>query len=187
MARLPIDKRSPREFWDNQHKKIASEQIAWILTADELLRAFELLAHQMEEDLRRLREDQARSFPKIYGPMLMLGALAIENLLKALRIPHVNPLFDKRGAFILDTHDVLQLAEDAGMSLSEDEQMLLERLEQFLTWAGRYPIPLFSEALRPRTLPNNSAAPRTYCSMPGDFLAITAFAARVKELLPAAR
>lgn len=182
-TRLPIDKRSPRDFWDDQHKALASDQIAWVLTADELLRAFELLARQAEEDVR-LREDRTCQFPRIFGQAMMLAALAIENLLKAIRLPQIGSLFDKRGAFVLVTHDILQLATDAGVSLSADEQILLERLEQYLTWAGRYPVPLRSEEMRPRTLPNNGYSPRTYISLPFDFPAISAFIARLKSLLP---
>jgi hypothetical protein len=114
----------------------------------------------------------------------MLGALAIEDLLKAIRVPMVTALFDKRGAFTLDTHDVLKLAEDAGIPLSKEEHYLLERLKQFLTWAGRYPIPVFSEEMRPRTLPNGGFAPRTIHSIPDDFAAISAFAKRLKKMLP---
>ena len=184
VTRLPIEKRSPRDFWDDQHKALASNQITWILSADELLRAFEILARQAEEDVRKLNEDKAFCPPRVYGTALMLAALAIENLLKAVLLPLVNPLFDKRGAFVLDTHDILKLAEDANISLTQDERILLERLEQFLTWAGRYPVPLFSEEMRPRTLPNGGFAPRTYYTIPSDFETIFAFAKRLKALLP---
>jgi hypothetical protein len=183
-TRLPIDKRAPRDFWDKQHKKLASTQIVWVLRADELLRAFELLARQAEDDLRLLNENETSHPPSVSGTAIMLGALAIENLLKAIRLPQVTPLFDKRGAFKLDTHDMLKLADDTGIRLSKEEQILLERLEQYLIWAGRYPIPLFSEETRPRTLPNGGIAPRTFHAFPGDFAAIAAFAGRLKNMLP---
>lgn len=182
-TRLPIDKRSPRDFWDDQHKKLASEQIVWVLTADQLLRAFQMLARQAEADAIQNREQEIY-VPSVSGTAMMVGALAIENLLKAVRIPQVPKLFDSRGAFVLDTHDILKLAEDAAISLTSEERALLERLEQFVTWAGRYPIPLFSEAMRPRTLSNGGFAPRTILSIPGDFTAISAFSAKLKALLP---
>jgi hypothetical protein len=182
-TRLPIDKRSPRDFWDEQHKRLASEQTVWVLTADQLLRAFELLAQQAKTDAMQIRE-QKIYVPGVSGTAIMLGALAIENLLKAVRLPQVTPLFDSRGAFVLDTHDILKLAEDAAIPLTSEERALLERLEQFVTWAGRYPIPLFSEAMRPRTLSNGGFAPRTIHTIPGDFTAISAFSAKLKAMLP---
>jgi hypothetical protein len=184
VTRLPIDKRSPKDFWDGQHKKLASEQITWVLTADELLRAFQLLAQQAEADVRQTRGNGCY-VPRLSGVAMMLGALAIENLLKAIRLPQVIPLFNSRGAFVLDTHDLLKLAEDAGISLLQEERILLERLEQFLTWAGRYPIPLSCDAMRPRTLSNGGFAPRTIHSIPSDFAAISAFVEKLKARLPA--
>jgi hypothetical protein len=182
-TRLPIDKRSSREFWDDQHKKTASQQIAWVLTADQLLRAFQLLAQQAEADVIQLREQEI-PMPSVSGIAIMLGALAIENLLKAIRLQQVTPLFDSRGAFVLDTHDILKLAEDSAISLTSEERARLERLEQFVTWAGRYPIPLFSEAMRPRTFPNGGFAPRSFHCIPSDFAAILAFAEKLKAILP---
>lgn len=182
--RLPIDKRSPKDFWDEQHRRLASEQLVWVLSADELLRAFQLLAGQAEADARGAK-DRKGYLPSISGSAMMLGALAIENLLKATRVAQVSQLFDGRGAFCLDTHDLLKLAEDAGISLAVEEKSLLERLEQFLTWGGRYPVPLSSEAMRPRTLPNGGFAPRTSHSIPGDFVAISTFAEKLKAILPA--
>jgi hypothetical protein len=182
--RLPIDKRSPKAFWDDQHRKLASTQTTWVLTADQLLRAFQLLAEQTETDIRQAFESD-QYFPSISGAVMMLGALAIENLLKAIRIKQVKQLFNSRGAFVLDTHDVLKLAEDAGISLSQEEHILLERLEQFITWAGRYPMPLFSDPMRPRTLSNGGFSPRTTISHPSDFDAILNFAHKLKTMLPA--
>lgn len=90
---------------------------------------------------------------------MMLGALAIDNLLKAIRITQIAPFFNSRGAFVLHAHDVLKLTEDAAISLSQEELILLKRLEQFITLAGRYSMPLFSDAMYPRTLSNGVFVP----------------------------
>ncbi len=181
-TRLPIDPRSSQNLWDNRHKALASEQSAWVISAEELLRAFEMLAQQSEEDVRPGRDITAPF--GVSNVAMMLGALAIENLLKAVCLPQVSPLFNKRGAFDLDTHDLLKLAEDAGIALSQEERILLERLEQFITWAGRYPVPLRSGPMRPRTLPNGSCAPLTVHTIPDDFAAVSAFAQKLKGMLP---
>lgn len=183
ITRLTTDKRSPKSLCDDRHKKLASEQIVWVQTADQLLRAFQLLAQQAKADVVQVREKGIYT-PSVSGVAIMLGALAIENLLKAIRLPQVTPLIDNRGAFVLNTHNILKLAEEAGVSPTSEEQVLLERLEQFITWAGCYPIPLFSEAMRPRKFSNGGFAPRTIHNIPSDFDAISAFAQKLKVMLP---
>ncbi len=184
ISRLPIDNGSPRASWDAQHKKIASEPIAWVATADELLRAFQLLAQQTEEDFLQNREGN-NYVPIVSNVSIMLGALAIENLLKAVCIKKTsNPIFDNKGAFALRTHNLLWLAEDACVSLSPTENILLERLEQFLSWGGRYPIPVSFEAMCPRTLPTGGFAPLTSYLLPTVFQEILAFSERIKAMLP---
>lgn len=182
--KLKIDKGSRKEFWDEQHIALASEQVVWIISADELLRAFDLLARQAEADVRPIMEPTDIPPLNVSNAAMMLGALAIENLLKAICLPNTQPLVDDRGAFMLKTHDLLKLSTVAAIPLSSEEHILLERLEQFLTWAGRYPISLFSEDMRPRILPNGGSAPRTIVMIPNDFTAISTFAKKLKELLP---
>jgi len=181
-SELQIDKRSPSDFWDDQHKKLASEPLTWTLTADELLRAFELLATQVKEDLAKAHEQRNNYIPSTFSSALMLAGFAIENMLKALLVTQ-RPAFDSSGNFSFKTHDLLKLADDVGLNLSMDERILLERLEQFLTWAGRYPVPLCADTMRPRTLPSGGFAPRTYGWIDGDFQEIRTLTNKLRSKL----
>lgn len=186
-TRLPIEESNSRDFWDEQHQAQASSQISWVLTADELLRSFSLLARQAEVDARKLFEDRRGSpvyVPQVSSVALMIGALAIENLLKGIRVEQIQQVFDQRGRFILATHDLLRLADDAQVSLSEEDRILLERLQEFSTWGGRYPVPKKSEDLLPRKFPHGGVGPRTAHNIPGDFTAVQSLCDRLREMLP---
>lgn len=184
VRKLPVDKRSPKKFWDEQHKLSGNMPVVWLLTAEQLLRSFQMLADQARQDVHdAFRGDASVRFP-IGSTAMMLGGFAIENLLKAIKVSQGSQVFDDRGFFTLKTHNVLELAVEAGVELDAAEEALLERLEQFVIWAGRYPIPLSSEDLRPRTLENGGFAPRTCISIPGDFDAVIALAEKLRERFP---
>ncbi len=155
-TRKPIDDRSPKEAWDEQHRLLAEDPISWTLTVDRLIRAFEVLAAQAASD----NECTPRAEPNVRAVVLMLGGFAIENLIKAIIVSIKGP-WDENGKFRLGSHDLLDLSKDAGLDLTDDDFLLFERLEQFTVWAGRYPAPKGSDAMRPRTF-GQHFAPLTY-------------------------
>jgi hypothetical protein len=77
---------------------------------------------------------------------LMIAGFAVENALKAvlLKCGRSAATQTKRGqlriAAELQTHDLHRLARDAGITLTKAEQDLLDRLRDYLVWAGRYPV-----------------------------------------------
>lgn len=184
IEKMPIDKRSSKAFWERQHQMASSLDIAWMLSADSLLRSFHILADQSLADTKALiTEDIEAHQPSVSRVAMMLGALVIENLLKAIAVSKNSNPFNQQGKFLYKTHDLLELANEISISLHEDEKRLLERLEQFLSWGGRYPTALKSEDLRPRTLPNGGFSPRTTISLPTDFDNIKKFVQKLKQEL----
>ena len=83
----------------------------------------------------------------------MLSAFAIENYLKGALV-----VFKKWSKTDikqelpkpLKSHNLTQLAELVKLPLNEEEADLMERLSEYAIWAGRYPVPLFSDNLRPQ-------------------------------------
>lgn len=178
MPYTPPDPRSPKDIWDEQHRLLAEEPFVWVLRADELVLAFETLAAECDRNL------QTRAHgPHLSGVAFMLAGFAVEVLLKALLIQTRVPL-DENGRFELRSHHLAQLAVDTGFNLTDDESRLLEKLEEFLTWAGRYPIPVTSDPMRPRPLPSGGFAPRTYHNVGEDWPAIRALVHKLKQRLP---
>lgn len=175
MKRRTPDPRSPKAVWDEQHQLLAALPFTWVLKADELLAAFELL-------VATEAESQSHG-PRLSGVAYMLAGFAVEVLIKGVLIQNGSGL-DSKGRFELDSHDLLKLADRAALVLTEEEGRLLERLQEFLTWAGRYPIPLTSEPMQPRQLSGGGFAPTTYHWAGEDWPAVRTFVARLKALLP---
>lgn len=83
-------------------------------------------------------------------PFMFLAGLGVECLLKAIRILQFQAAGksiaakNRRGSLALakelKTHDLVSLAHAAGIALTSAEVTLLERLTDFVEWAGRYPV-----------------------------------------------
>lgn len=153
-SRRPVDPRPDASLWQEQHRRGGESPYAWLFMAQSLERATELLWNQYGEDMRNLEHAKVGdAFPsEVARPAMLLASLTVENLLKGACVAK-EPAFDLNHEFHLKTHKLLDLAGRANIVLNEDEQDLVERLESFLKWAGRYPIPLSYEDMRPRTQP----------------------------------
>ena len=138
----------------DQFEKVANLPIAWRLTAESLLRAARVLVPMMEEDSRAAFDPATEHPEHPVGPVyMMLAGFAVENLTKALIIEKDASPVTKGGALVLlKTHDLIDLLDQAGLTLSEEAWYLAERLEAFL-WAGRYATATNVEAQLPRTHP----------------------------------
>ena len=81
-------------------------------------------------------------FKPTVGPIyLLLVGFAIENCSKALSVIH-NPNITENGKLKrLKRHNLLGLLAEIDFDLSPDEEELVEIVEQFVLWAGRYPVP----------------------------------------------
>lgn len=96
--------------------------------------------------------------PAFLGPsMMMLLALSLENLAKGLTVvrnPHMPPFRSLPGSRLqrpYHSHSIIDLLTKkpgisndvgAGVKLSPAERAQVGRLENFLMWGGRYPVPV---------------------------------------------
>lgn len=174
MKRRPPDPRSPKENWDEQHQMLGTIPHIWVSKADELFAAFQVIVAKEAE--------RNYATPGLSGVAYMLAGFTIEVLLKALLVQSESR-FDADGNFKLRSHALRELANQAKLSLSADENKLLERLEEYLKWAGRYPIPLTSDPMRPRAI-EEGFAPITYHRAGEDWHIILTLVAKLKEMLP---
>ncbi|WP_417509590.1 hypothetical protein [Methylophaga sp.] len=67
-------------------------------------------------------------------PYLMLMGQSYEVLLKAICLTQGTP-------FPMDKHDLLAVAESAGIKPMKNEKVQLRLLSEFISWEGRYPVP----------------------------------------------
>lgn len=93
-------------------------------------------------------------FPAFWTPGVerMLWGYAFENLFKAIIIVNVKKETELKAVPFpeIKSHDLLQLANRANVTLSEDEKFYLNISQKCAVWAGRYPIPIKFNDL-PRT------------------------------------
>ena len=132
---------------------------AWFHTANDLIAAMKLLEPGIKEfwDCVNAQFLDQNSNPEpehsLVNVHLMLAGFAIENLCKGYLAGRLSP--EDRGAVkagtlpeALRTHNILELVERTGMTLSETERYLVKRIGQAI-WRGRYPSPTSHLGIRP--------------------------------------
>ena len=89
----------------------------------------------------------------------MLLGMALECLLKGMYIRQRHALV-KDGEYVgvkgAGDHQLLQLADAAGVTLSQPERSILTRLTDFIKYAGRYPISKRVKEMRPVKTPRQA-------------------------------
>lgn len=179
MSRRRPDSRSSKELSDEQHQLLLTDLVPWVVKAEELIVAFEIVVARDELT--------PRHFPRLSGVAYMLAGFATEVLLKAVLVRNGKGGIDASGKFVLRSHDLIELAQQCDLNISDEHSRLLERLREYVEWAGRYPAPMKSEVMQPRPLTNGGFAPVTAHWAGEDWAAIRAFMAELRSILPAVR
>ena len=122
---------------------IRQDTQSWLAQATQLRLSANVILPEWEKIQRHVQ-----SMPGIREKMLaysesfmLLTGFAFENLLKGIlygRDPDNKVVSSKGG------HGIVQMAK-AATTLTSDELNLLERLETYLVWAGRYQLPRTSD------------------------------------------
>jgi hypothetical protein len=165
--------------WRKMHHRVGAHPFTWVFTADKLLRGFIVLAEQTRADIPSKRDELLHA-PDLVAVTMLLGALTIENLIKAICVERCASPFDARGKFALKSHNLVKLADRAGIVLNSDEAALLERLRTYIDWRGRYPIPLRGEDMGVDPHPFGEG----YRLGSPDFEAILDLAKKLRGLVP---
>jgi hypothetical protein len=140
---------------NNYYAEAMANSESWLTTAAQLLSAASIAGEKANLEWQRSLGDARDDGSQILDlhPLhhqrvhMMLSAFAIENLFKFILVSRDPDAI--RGEVLkigklprsLKTHDLNRLAEQVGLSLSEHENELLERLSTNSTWIGRYPVP----------------------------------------------
>ncbi|MEW7989984.1 MAG: hypothetical protein AB2724_17030 [Candidatus Thiodiazotropha sp.] len=154
------ESRLANEEFARSQKRLATEMIvAWYSSAISLERGASLLWDQLVKDWELTKDisdlpDQIE--PSIAGTFMLLGGLAVENLLKANCIK-LSGAWKENGQFSFQTHDFIALANRTGIEFSIQEGELLERLEHFVVFAGRYPAPTTHRKLTLKQMSDGSS------------------------------
>jgi hypothetical protein len=146
----------------------ANNAAQWFETAKSLRRSAEVLLPIIESELEAtpsLAPTDLRAPHMDHVYMLLIG-LSAENLAKGVAIAK-RPEFVANDKMKLGIHVSRALFEQAHIDLSDEEKVLVDRLETHVLWAGRYPIPKDYLSLYPERKPTNSPIPLHYISEPG--------------------
>ena len=168
-ARLVLPGDRPDDFLRWAYDGAGENPLAWQASARNLLDAATAVkgqVHQFEEGL----------MDSLVPVQAMLLGLALECLLKGMYIkrhrvwedPDKAHAIAKNGAYIGVTgagdHELLQLADAAGVTLTNEERSALTRLTNFVLYAGRYPIPVRVEQMKPVKMDGGRTVARNYIS-----------------------
>src|SRR5438128_5199933 len=145
--------RSPTDLFRRMFREGGGNPSSWLHSAEALMRAARSLLPIIEADGRGILDATVGdAFEAAVTPIYMLlVGLAIENLAKGIYVAR-NPTACSSDNLPreLTTHKAIELLESLDVSLSQAEVSLLERIETFVLWAGRYPIPRRLDDLLPR-------------------------------------
>ncbi|WP_322009732.1 hypothetical protein [Paraburkholderia sp. J12] len=189
---------SKEKYWEQQFEFLRAEPVVWALDADSLMRSFDIVAQVAESDLADMVRGMTANppppvtyIPRVGHNALMLGALAVEVLLKGIALTDqtVSASVKAKDRAItkrLMSHNLRDIAQLAGVQLSPSEAALCERLETFLLWAGRYSTPKYHTEMMPRPLATGGIAPPNIYSST-DYQAVRNLTARLRSLLPTIR
>lgn len=126
----------------------------WHGKADALLRAAKLLEGDIDSFWQAVDTGAPLDghFGDVHAPYFMLVAFALENLCKAVLIQDQRDSLSRsqirRLPTFLSRHDLRYLFAHIGLRTTLDEEDLLIRLTQCAVWLGRYPVPIYPDALR---------------------------------------
>jgi hypothetical protein len=136
------------------------------MTADSLLRAARQIRQLVVSDHSQPQATVGTPVqPSLVPVYMMLMGLAIENLAKAIHVAKSLASGIEKPNPERFVHQLLELFEEIHFDINETEVFLIERLEVFVTWAGRYPVPKKSSEMLPRDLPSGGYGIRSYVSI----------------------
>jgi hypothetical protein len=128
---------------------LASDGQTWLAQANQLKMAADSILPNVVEAFKippALPGAQEKRFAFFHSYMLLTG-MAFENLIKGILIQRDKTLVTREqiesGILPRGGHGISAGAKDL-LPLTSQEFNLLQRIEEYLFWAGRYPVPLRS-------------------------------------------
>ena len=120
---------------------LAGNPRAWQETAHDLICAANLLSEAVQ-DCDRCKSNSRAPRPIVWRTLMMLYGLAAENLIKGMIVAK-NPSLASKGSLPkgFRTHNLVELARQAGLPVSRSQEHLLKRLQVFVE-CGKYPVGL---------------------------------------------
>lgn len=142
---------SPKSPSKAQFFKSRHTPLQWLNSAQRLRHAGELLFNAYLRDSRKSPSDdppEGLDNLDMDGPAALLFGLSIENLVKAIRLrKRLDQQPDGEIKFPGNGHQMKKLLDGIQFRPTPDEADLVQRLEQFVIWSGKYPVPKSESAV----------------------------------------
>ncbi len=134
------------------YESAAVDPRQWLNYARSLKSAADLLSPTFQKELDApYSPPKKNNFKTSIGQIyLMMVGFSVENYLKGIYITEDSNVIKDDRLIKLNRHGLLQLMSELKFKLTKKEIDLVERLEEFVLWAGRYPIPTKFERLIPK-------------------------------------
>jgi hypothetical protein len=175
------------KFFQAMRERTVSEPTAWQMTADSLLRAARQICQLVVSDHSQPQASVGTPVqPNLVPVYMMFMGLAIENLAKAIFVAREHYFGQENSKPESLGHKLLDLFDRIQFEVNEAEYFLVERLEIFVVWAGRYPVPKSAKDMLPRVVPPGGHSVRTYLSI-GEIQHIEDLVARLEIALEQAK
>ena len=140
------------DFWIWSFEQTGTNPLAWQHSAKDLIEGADAVK-------ARVQDVGAGFMHSLAAVQAMLLGMALECLLKGMWIKKhkawknttLGLTFGGKKPRIrgVGDHELRQLSDAAGVTLTAAEQALLQRLSAFVKFAGRYPIPMTAAEMRP--------------------------------------
>lgn len=145
--------RPPERFYEEEFEFGGLIPDRWISQARRLRASADLLYGAYLKDLRmfgKVRKVSSLKSLEHVMPATLLYGFALENLLKAILVQNDQSRVrnGRLAPWPGGGHDLPALAREAEVALDPVETDVLNRLSQFIKWAGRYPIPKKATEMR---------------------------------------
>jgi len=177
--------RSRNNLFRKTYQSAASDPRQWLsyarslqYTAD-MLKPIFIKEHQMQNQTSR-KNYFPISVSQIY---LMTVGFAVENYLKGIYVISHPKIIEDDKLVKLNRHALLQLMRELKFIISKEEMDFVERLEEFVLWAGRYPIPAKFDRLIPKKHREGTKYDFIVYSLPTDAQIASKLLKRLEERL----
>jgi hypothetical protein len=162
---------------------VCKDAQTWLAQANQLKMSADVIEVELRDKMARFQfehglNEQLLAYLKSF---MLLTGMAIENLIKGILVGRDSSLVNRelinKKLLPKGGHGISEGAKRV-ISVSNSEHDLLRRLEEYLIWAGRYPMPLKSEVFLKSQTPENL---RSFSW--ADFELIDKFFDRLAEIL----
>lgn len=125
-----------------QHNAALNEPLTWLWSSENLEVSASILREKIDEYYST--HDNEHIGKDVIRPYYMLVGFALECLLKGIIVAKgENIIQNGKIKFVEGSsqHNLIKLADRAGITYSNGEENILKALTENIEWAGRYPTP----------------------------------------------